>query len=92
MAWTRTCSSGSVRRRASRQAHPAVWLNILIFTPIFAISWVILLPVDGTSTGGLMGIERFTIGNIGQNQQDRLAAHLILAWLFTCASALVGGC
>ena len=67
------------------RAQTAVWMNVLIFVPFFLISWIILLPVDGTSTGGLTGIERFTIGNIGQNQQPRLAAHLILAWLFTCA-------
>lgn len=48
------------------------------------MTWIILLPVDAANSGGNhTGVEQFTFGNVGDRQQSRYAAHLILAWLLT---------
>lgn len=49
-----------------------------------AVTWIILLPVDAAGSKGTQtGITRFTFGNVGQSEQPRYAAHLILTWLLT---------
>jgi calcium permeable stress-gated cation channel len=62
-------------------------MMIRIFVPIWFVSWAVLLPVDSVNThvSGHSGVERFTLGNIERDKQVRLAAHIILAYLFTCA-------
>lgn len=57
-----------------------------ILLPIWPISWIILMPVDAVKTGvaGHTGLDKFVFGNIANTQQSRYAAHIILAWLFTC--------
>ncbi|KAI7964441.1 hypothetical protein MJO29_002539 [Puccinia striiformis f. sp. tritici] len=59
-------------------------LLVNIFTPIFVLSWTILLPVYSANSGGTKsGLDMFTFGNIGLNAQVRLTACLILAYVFT---------
>ena len=60
-------------------------MMVKILVPIWVLSWIILLPV--TSVGqntGRGGLDRFTFGNVSADSQPRYAAHLILAWIFTC--------
>ncbi|KAI9628552.1 hypothetical protein KEM48_011508 [Puccinia striiformis f. sp. tritici PST-130] len=65
-------------------------LLVNIFTPIFVLSWTILLPVYSANSGGTKsGLDMFTFGNIGLNAQVRLTACLILAYVFTCTSCAV---
>ncbi|PCH35282.1 DUF221-domain-containing protein [Wolfiporia cocos MD-104 SS10] len=58
---------------------------VRVLVPIWFISWVILLPVDsvGTTSGQSDSLTQFEFGNIGKDQQSRLWAHLVLAWVFT---------
>ncbi|KZT25738.1 DUF221-domain-containing protein [Neolentinus lepideus HHB14362 ss-1] len=58
---------------------------VRIFLPIWALSWVILMPVTSvnTSVPNHTGLDQFVLGNVAANAQPRLWAHLILAWLFT---------
>jgi len=59
-------------------------LLLNIFTPIFILSWTILLPVYSVNSGGnKTGLDQFTYGNIGLNEQVRLTAPLVLAYAFT---------
>ncbi|KAF8627878.1 hypothetical protein AX15_004194 [Amanita polypyramis BW_CC] len=60
-------------------------MMVVVFLPIWLVSWVILLPVNHVKTQGSSddNLNRFAFGNISANQQKRYAAHLILAWLFT---------
>ncbi|KAL7277352.1 hypothetical protein ACG7TL_009211 [Trametes sanguinea] len=60
-------------------------MMVRILVPIWLVSWVILLPITGarSDSSGHTGLDRFTFGNVPPNQQDRYAAHLILAWFFT---------
>ena len=62
-----------------------LWMIVRILLPIWPISWIVLMPVDAVNTGveGNSGLDIFTFGNVGKDQQARYAAHLILAWLFT---------
>lgn len=57
-----------------------------IMLPIWLVSWAVLMPVDAvkTSVQGNSGLDIFTFGNIAPNQPARYAAHIILAWVFTC--------
>lgn len=65
-------------------------LLLYIFTPIFTLSWTILLPVYSVNSGGnKTGLDQFTYGNIGLTEQVRLTAPLILAYAFTCTSYLI---
>ena len=52
--------------------------------PIWFVSWIILLPVDAARTGktGKVGLDRYTLGNVPLNMQDRLWTHLILDVVF----------
>ena len=60
-------------------------MMVRILVPIWALSWVILLPVTSVNTtvGGHSGLDRFILGNVASDKQNRYAAHLILAWGFT---------
>ncbi|GAA5909988.1 hypothetical protein JCM8208_006407 [Rhodotorula glutinis] len=61
-----------------------LFLMMEIFLPFMAVTWIILLPVDAAGSKGTQtGITRFTFGNVGQSEQPRYAAHLILTWLLT---------
>ncbi|BGP55330.1 hypothetical protein JCM8202_002170 [Rhodotorula sphaerocarpa] len=61
-----------------------LFLMLEIFFPFWVVTWIILLPVDAANSGGNhTGVEQFTFGNVGNRQQSRYAAHLILAWLLT---------
>lgn len=55
----------------------------MFFFPVAFFSWVILLPIYGTGSGGNQGMNKFTFGNIGVGQQQRLAAPLVLAVIMT---------
>lgn len=63
-------------------------MAVVILLPIWIVSWIVIMPVDSVKTGtaGNTGLDIFTFGNVGNTQQGRYAAHLILAWLFTCGS------
>jgi hypothetical protein len=56
-----------------------------ILLPIWLISWAVLFPVDAVNTqvAGKTKLERLTYGNVDPSNQNRLWAHLSLAWLFT---------
>lgn len=58
-------------------------LMVIFFFPVAILTWIILLPIYGTGSGGNQGMNKFTFGNIGPNQQPRLAAPLILAVIMT---------
>ena len=64
---------------------------LIILVPIWLLSWLILLPINtvGTNTNGKEGVDRLTFGNIDGDHQERLWAHLILAYLFSCKSLRV---
>ncbi|KZO95372.1 DUF221-domain-containing protein [Calocera viscosa TUFC12733] len=54
--------------------------------PMWIISWVVLMPTYSANTGvdpPKSGLDQFTFGNVGNNQQQRYAAPLVLAYLFT---------
>ena len=63
----------------------------LMFLPIWFITWAVLIPVTvvNTQVPGLSGLDRFTFGNVENTKQTRYAAHIILAWLFTCTSYMI---
>ena len=63
-------------------------MMVIVFLPIWVISWAVLLPVNtvGTLMPGRSGLDRFSFGNIQPDKVDRYAAHLILNWLFTGGS------
>ena len=58
---------------------------VRVMLPIWLVSWAVLLPITSVDTGvpGDSGLDMFVFGNIGTNDQDRFAAHLILTWIFT---------
>ncbi|KAF7984711.1 hypothetical protein HWV62_13020 [Athelia sp. TMB] len=60
-------------------------MAIIIFLPIWLLSWAVLMPVDSvnTSVPGKSGLDKFILGNIATDKQARYAAHVSLAWLFT---------
>ncbi|KAL5522727.1 hypothetical protein ACEPAG_8745 [Sanghuangporus baumii] len=59
-------------------------MMVQIFGPIWIISWAVLLPVTGVNGGADNdGLDRFTFGNIGKQNQTRYWAHLACAWVFT---------
>jgi len=64
---------------------------LVILVPIWLLSWLILLPINtvGTNTNGKEGVDRLTFGNIDGDHQERLWAHLVLAYLFSCESLRV---
>ena len=60
-------------------------MMIRVMLPIWLVSWAVLLPLTLLKTGvsGFsFGLFKFTFGNIGTDQ-DRYAALLVLAWIFT---------
>ncbi|GAA5838909.1 hypothetical protein JCM11251_003734 [Rhodosporidiobolus azoricus] len=61
-----------------------LYMMLEIFLPFMVVTWVILLPIDAAGSKGTnTGINRFTFGNVGQSEQPRYAAHLILVWILT---------
>ncbi|KZT62553.1 DUF221-domain-containing protein [Calocera cornea HHB12733] len=57
-----------------------------MLVPIWLISWAVLLPVYSANTGvdpPKSGLDKFTFGNVAKDHQERYAAPLILAYLFT---------
>jgi hypothetical protein len=60
-------------------------MMIRILLPIWFISWIVLMPVTSvnTSVNNSTGLDRFIFGNVSSFDQDRFAAHIILAYLFT---------
>ncbi|WVF72428.1 hypothetical protein IAT40_007243 [Kwoniella sp. CBS 6097] len=68
---------------------PYVFVRFLIMMskamiPIWLLSWLILLPVDGakSTVSNKEGLDRFTFGNVAKDKQSRYWAHLILDWVF----------
>lgn len=59
-------------------------LMTYLFGGIAFLTWSILLPVYGTGSAGNTGLTRFTFGNVGNNQQLRLIAPLLIC----CATTL----
>lgn len=57
-------------------------------TPIWLISWAILLPATAVRTHveGLSGLDKYTYGNVAPNRQLRSIAHIVLVYGFTCES------
>lgn len=77
---------------------PYVFVRFLLmmakaFVPIWFISWLILFPVNSVNTGrlGKDGLDRYTFGNVGADQQSRLWTHLILDYIFICESPTLEG-
>lgn len=77
---------------------PYVFVRFLLmmtkaFVPIWFVSWLILFPINSVNTGRLEkdGLDRFTFGNVGADQQRRLWAHLILDYVFICTYTLHTG-
>ncbi|KII87613.1 hypothetical protein PLICRDRAFT_176408 [Plicaturopsis crispa FD-325 SS-3] len=56
-----------------------------ILLPMWVISWIVLLPITaiGTSNGDSTGLDKYSYGNVGQDDGTRLWAHLVLTWVFT---------
>lgn len=56
-----------------------------ILLPIWAVTWIILLPVNAANTtvDGRTGLDRLSFGNISRDKQSRYAAHLILTYFST---------
>ncbi|KAH8834007.1 hypothetical protein DL96DRAFT_1491150 [Flagelloscypha sp. PMI_526] len=56
-----------------------------IFGPIWIVSWAVLMPITSVKSrvGNNSGLDLFVFGNVRKDQQERYAAHLILAWFFT---------
>ena len=51
--------------------------------PIWFLSWAVLLPLDSANTGvGKSGLDKFTFGNVANEDTHRLWAHLILDYIF----------
>jgi hypothetical protein len=44
------------------------------------IAWPILLPVNGTGSNGMEGLDTLTIGNV--KLATKLYAHVLVAWCF----------
>ncbi|WVQ98507.1 hypothetical protein IAU59_005633 [Kwoniella sp. CBS 9459] len=68
---------------------PYVFVRFLIMMskamiPIWLLSWLILLPVDGakSTVSNKEGLDRFTFGNVAKDKQSRYWAHLILDYVF----------
>lgn len=80
-----------IRRQNGLDAYVFVrFLRMMAYMllPIWAISWAVLLPVNGvrSSAGtpiGKTGLDRFTFGNVKRDDYPRFSAHLILVYLFT---------
>lgn len=66
-------------------------MMMIIFFPIWLISWAVLLPVTSvhTKVSGYSGLDMFVLGNVETTKQTRFAAHIILAWFFTCEYPLI---
>ncbi|KAK0474157.1 hypothetical protein IW261DRAFT_1341695 [Armillaria novae-zelandiae] len=60
-------------------------MMVKIFLPIWILSWAILLPVTSVNSrvGNNEKLDILVFGNVATNKQQRYAAHIILAWLFT---------
>lgn len=63
-------------------------MMVRVLLPIWLISWVILLPITAVKTEveSHSGLDKYTYGNVAPDKTTRYAAHLILAWVFTCES------
>jgi hypothetical protein len=60
-------------------------MMVVIFLPIWILSWAVLLPDTSVNTGvsGNTGLNRFIFGNVAPTQKLRYIAHIIMVWLFT---------
>ncbi|KAJ3776416.1 hypothetical protein FB446DRAFT_785114 [Lentinula raphanica] len=60
-------------------------MMVVIFLPIWILSWIVLLPVTsvGTQVSGNTKLNRFIFGNVAPDKSTRYAAHIIMVWLFT---------
>ncbi|KAF7966899.1 hypothetical protein HWV62_36609 [Athelia sp. TMB] len=60
-------------------------MMMIIFAPIWAVSWAVLMPVNAVRThvAGKSGLDMFIFGNVATDKQERFAAHVALAWIFT---------
>ncbi|KAK2462387.1 hypothetical protein APHAL10511_005693 [Amanita phalloides] len=60
-------------------------MMVIVFLPIWLISWAVLLPVDYATvpSHGRDRLDRFSFGNLSPGNVNRFPAHLVLAWLFT---------
>ena len=57
---------------------------VVMFFPIWIISWIVLLPLHAVDAGtGRTGLDRFTFGNISPRDGARYSAHIILVYGFT---------
>ncbi|KAJ4468911.1 hypothetical protein J3R30DRAFT_3385050 [Lentinula aciculospora] len=60
-------------------------MMVVIFLPIWILSWIVLLPVTSVNTqvSGNTKLNRFIFGNVAPDKSTRYAAHIIMVWLFT---------
>ncbi|KIM67290.1 hypothetical protein SCLCIDRAFT_1210323 [Scleroderma citrinum Foug A] len=60
-------------------------MMIVVFVPIWVVSWIILLPVTAVnnSVAGKTGLDRFTFGNISPYNQPRYGAYVACVYLST---------
>lgn len=65
-------------------------MMIVVFVPIWVVSWIILLPVTAVnnSVAGKTGLDRFTFGNISPYNQPRYGAYVACVYLSTCRCLL----
>lgn len=77
-------SSSPCKLRRTSPLDPISELTLACSGTSWVVTWIILLPVDAVGSRGTHnGLERFTFGNVGESEQPRYAAHLILAWFLT---------
>ena len=60
-------------------------MMVRMMLPIWLLSWAVLLPVTSvhSTNPNNNGLDIFVFGNVNDNRQNRYAAHVILAWIFT---------
>ncbi|KAA1472080.1 DUF221-domain-containing protein [Dentipellis sp. KUC8613] len=60
-------------------------MMVRVFLPMWLLSWAILMPTYSvkTSTANHQGLDKFTFGNVANNQLKRFAALIIVTYIFT---------
>jgi len=61
-------------------------MMVRVLLPIWFISWIVLMPVTSVnnSSPNMTGLDRFNYGYVAPANSPRYAAHVVLAYLFTC--------
>jgi hypothetical protein len=61
-------------------------MMVKVMLPIWIISWIVLFPITSVNSkvSGKDSLDALSYGNVANDKQVRYAAHLILAYIFTC--------